>query len=122
MNEVRLVRLTPNGGSDAGPAVVDHFPCIVGRHPGCDFPIPHPMVSRWHCRLREWDGRVWVEDLGSLNGTRLNGELVGAAPLADGDRLCLGEVALMVRLGAPAATKLAGDDTFIERAWPLLVH
>jgi pSer/pThr/pTyr-binding forkhead associated (FHA) protein len=122
MTEIRLVHLVPNDGNDAETTVVNRFPCIVGRHPGCDLLIPHLMVSRWHCRLKLWNGRVWVEDLGSLNGTRLNGDLVDAAPLADGDRLGLGEVSLMVCLGSPLAPMLVGEDTFVESACSPLVH
>src|SRR5262245_33725020 len=67
---------------------VDQLPCVVGRHPDCDRRIHHPVVSRRHCAFWLRDGRAWVEDLGSSNGTRLNGEpLTKASPLAEGDRL-----------------------------------
>jgi CheY-like chemotaxis protein len=54
---------------------------------------------------------VWVEDLGSRNGTRLNGEPVaGARPLADGDRLELARLAFRVRLtGPPARAAVPGE-------------
>src|SRR5262249_8677591 len=69
---------------------VDQLPCVVGRHPGCDRLLPHPRVSRRHCAFWLRDGRAWVEDLGSRNGTRLNGEpLTKASPLGEGDRLDL---------------------------------
>jgi pSer/pThr/pTyr-binding forkhead associated (FHA) protein len=72
----------------------------------CDHRIDDPIVSRWHCVFSERDGHIWLVDLGSKNGTRLNGELV-AEPrtLADGDTLaiayytylvCLGEIPLEV--------------------------
>src|SRR5262249_19091915 len=69
---------------------VDQLPCVVGRHPGCDRRVHHPRVSRRHCLFSLRDGRAWVKDLGSRNGTRLNGEaLTKARPLAEGDRLAL---------------------------------
>ena len=80
-------------GSDHPDAIiaVDEFPCVVGRHPGCDRRIPNRLISRRHCLFSLRDGRAWVKDLGSRNGTRLNGEaLTKASPLAEGDRLDLG--------------------------------
>ncbi len=70
---------------------VVQLPCVVGRHPGCDRRVHHPRVSRRHCAFWLRDDRAWVEDLGSRNGTRLNGEaLTKASPLAEGDRLDMG--------------------------------
>jgi pSer/pThr/pTyr-binding forkhead associated (FHA) protein len=140
MAAVRLVRLfrLPSGdgsGSEFATVTVDRYPFVVGRHPGCDFLLRHPMVSRWHCRLTLWDDQVWIEDLGSLNGTRLNGELViGAVSLADGDRLDLAEVTLVVGLCEDSGWLSADDDrtvaeaqeqsdhTFVERPGSLLLH
>jgi pSer/pThr/pTyr-binding forkhead associated (FHA) protein len=69
---------------------IDQFPCVVGRHPGCDRRVHNPVVSRRHCAFWLRDGRAWVQDLGSSNGTRLNGKpLTEARPLAEGDRLDL---------------------------------
>src|SRR5262249_44815466 len=46
---------------------------VVGRHPDCDARLNSPRVSRWHCCLTEVDGEVWVRDLGSTNGTWIDG-------------------------------------------------
>jgi len=92
MHEFYLIPLWMNGrgGEDAEIIAVDQFPCVVGRHHGCDRRIHSPLVSRRHCRFSLRDDRVWVEDLGSLNGTFLNGKPVrGPRPLAEGDRLDL---------------------------------
>ena len=96
MREFYLVPL-PTGawGSDHPGAViaVDQLPCVVGRHPGCDRRVNNPHVSRRHCAFRLRDGRAWVQDLGSSNGTRLNGKpLTKASPLAEGDRLDLADL------------------------------
>jgi pSer/pThr/pTyr-binding forkhead associated (FHA) protein len=57
------------------------------------------MISRRHCLLSLRGGQVWVEDLGSRNGTRLNDEaLVGPRPLASWDRLELPQHCYLVRL------------------------
>ena len=93
MHQFYLVPLrTGAWGSDDPDAVIaiDHSPCVVGRHPGCDRRIHNLLVSRWHCAFWLRDGRAWVKDLGSSNGTRLNGKpLTKARPLAEGDRLDL---------------------------------
>src|SRR5262249_17784261 len=83
---------------------ITRFPFTLGRHPGCDHHLRNPLISRRHCAFTVHDGRVCVEDLGSRNGTRLNGEPVSTAcPIKDGDRLEIASLAYQVRLfGAPA--------------------
>jgi len=69
----------------------------VGRSPGCGVSLPDTTVSQLHARLFRRDGRLWVEDLGSTNGTWVNRVPV-AAPvvLRRGDRLQLGSTVLEV--------------------------
>ncbi len=64
----------------------------IGRTPNCAICIPDdPFVSQLHARVFVADGYSWVEDLGSTNGTYLNGAPVqGAVPIAKGDRLQIG--------------------------------
>ena len=70
---------------------------VLGRARGCAIRIPSPEISRRHCRLRLEDGLVYVEDLDSVNGTRLNGEFVSEKTLArPGDLLELGPVAFVI--------------------------
>jgi PAS domain S-box-containing protein len=47
---------------------------VVGRHPGCDIRVPDETVSRRHARIISQRGGYYVEDLGSRNGTFLNGQ------------------------------------------------
>jgi pSer/pThr/pTyr-binding forkhead associated (FHA) protein len=65
----------------------------VGRSVECDVVIASKSVSREHSRLRR-EGRRWfVEDLGSTNGTYLNGErVINSLALLDGDSLKVGDV------------------------------
>jgi pSer/pThr/pTyr-binding forkhead associated (FHA) protein len=80
----------------------------VGRAPGCAIVLAGDYVSAHHARLFERDGRVWVEDLGSTNGTLLNGRRVRRpAAMRAGDRLRIGDVVLGLRVEpatAPVAT------------------
>lgn len=70
----------------------------IGRLPECDVTLDDPSVSRRHARLTRNGSRWSIEDLGSTNGLRVNGERVGNAELADGDRLELGSVRLTFSL------------------------
>jgi len=69
----------------------------VGRATGADFIVDAALVSRVHCRLTALpDGELEVRDLDSTNGTFVNGERVDRARLADGDRLQVGRLELVV--------------------------
>ena len=52
------------------------LPCLIGRSREADLFIDSLMVSRCHCRLSLEDGKVFLTDLGSLNGTRVNDQLI----------------------------------------------
>jgi DNA-binding NtrC family response regulator/pSer/pThr/pTyr-binding forkhead associated (FHA) protein len=67
----------------------------IGRSREADLRILDETASRRHARVLEIDGRVWIEDLDSANGVRLNGERVdGRAALFHGDRIVIGRVVL----------------------------
>lgn len=69
--------------------------CVIGRAPECDFRIAaDPRVSRRHCVI---DGPT-VHDLGSRNGTIVNGKPCGTAELHDGDELLIGDTTVLVTL------------------------
>jgi hypothetical protein len=64
---------------------------LVGRSANCQVTLDDPLVSREHARIRIQGARASVEDLGSRNGVQLGGQtIVGAAPLASGDRIRIG--------------------------------
>ncbi len=68
----------------------------VGRAPGCGVSIPDDtFVSQLHARVFRDDGDLWVEDLGSTNGTLLNDKPVSApVVMRKGDRLKIGKTVL----------------------------
>ena len=69
----------------------------VGRTARADFIVTAAMVSRLHCRLSaSASGQLVVQDLGSTNGTRVNGEKIERATLKAGDRLKIGRLELTV--------------------------
>jgi pSer/pThr/pTyr-binding forkhead associated (FHA) protein len=69
----------------------------MGRAPRADFVVDAALVSRVHCRFTVTPtNEVELEDLGSTNGTRVNGKKVMKAKLKDGDRLTVGRVQFVV--------------------------
>jgi pSer/pThr/pTyr-binding forkhead associated (FHA) protein len=69
----------------------------IGRDDRCDMVLGDPTVSRWHAGLRR-EGAGWLlDDLGSTNGTRLNGWRVRAwVPVRDGDLVSFGAVTFVI--------------------------
>jgi pSer/pThr/pTyr-binding forkhead associated (FHA) protein len=62
-------------------ALSSRSPCVVGRSRSCNVTLTgDPSVSRQHCLIEVDHSGAWVQDLGSLNGTHLNGERIGARP------------------------------------------
>jgi hypothetical protein len=65
---------------------------VLGRSRECDVRIPDANVSRRHCEIAQEGASSWsVRDLGSTNGTELNGHKISGASLADGDRITIGD-------------------------------
>jgi len=78
--------------------IVDRERMVIGRGSGCDIVLPERPVSRRHAAI-EWDGvNFYLRDLGSKNGTYVNGHEVRGKPylLRDGDEI---QIALCVKLG-----------------------
>lgn len=70
---------------------------IIGRESGVDILIQSPVVSRRHARLVRQRDHFGIEDLGSSNGTFLNGQRVtGITPLTPGDQIGLGQAITLV--------------------------
>jgi hypothetical protein len=71
---------------------------IIGRHPDCDIVLPSNTVSRRHAQIRKEGERALLSDLGSTNGTLLNGEaVIGEEPLGDRDEIVVGTFKLIFR-------------------------
>lgn len=85
---------------------------VVGRGQDCDIVLPERPISRRHAEVRRQGNQYVLRDLGSKNGTYLNGqEIDGPVPLQDGDEI---QIALRVKLlfvGVDATIPLTLDDT-----------
>jgi len=78
---------------------------LVGREAACHLRPGSAAVSKRHCSLRVEEGRLFVRDLGSSNGTKVNSCRVEGDDfeLHQGDRLEIGPLAFVVHVGAPSA-------------------
>ncbi len=105
-------------------ALEDPSELVVGRGPGADLVLSEGMVSRRHVRLRLHDGVLALEELGSTNGTFVNGARVTARELISGDRVLIGTSICRVAVhdepravvrdskdGAPGAAEVATEVT-----------
>jgi Ca-activated chloride channel homolog len=89
------------GGPVAGqtyPLLVEN---VIGRSSSTDVMVPSANLSRRHTRILFVAGEFVLEDLGSTNGSRVNGSLVHSAKLADGDRIELGDAQFRFEIGKP---------------------
>jgi hypothetical protein len=88
-----VVKESPGGGVPAGTPFVLLPGAVVGRWPGSDIEINDAFISSDHARLTLQEGRWWVADLGSTNGTFVNGKrLDKPTPLKEGDEVRFGRV------------------------------
>jgi len=73
---------------------------LLGRGDDCDVRVEHKSVSKLHCILVKTDGLLILRDLGSTNGTRVNGQRVRRAALLPNDNIAVANVRYAVRFGA----------------------
>lgn len=92
----------PNAGSRF---LLDHETTTVGRHPDSAIFLDDVTVSRRHAELLQADLGITLQDLGSLNGTYVNGERVDERQLGTGDELQVGRFKLLY-LGSPGLTAI----------------
>src|SRR6476620_4233179 len=92
--------------------IVNDKPIIVGRSSDLDMGLVEDMVSRKHARIAMQQDQIWLEDLGSTNGTFVNGEKIKRARLKEGDRILIGTSILKVIAGdgSPESTTDAKRD------------
>jgi adenylate cyclase len=76
---------------------------VIGRHPECQVVLTDPMSSRRHCKLeRSPDGKIYVQDNASANGTLLNSQpLKERVALKNGDTVQIGSTLIVLRVEVP---------------------
>src|SRR5262249_49144290 len=109
-----LGQLVPCAG---GPPIPLRKPrLLLGRQSQCDVPLCYPTVSSRHCELEFKDGYWFVRDLGSHNGTRVNGTLCASSRLMPNDVLALAGYRYTVVYTPPPGSK--GPPALPERRAP----
>ncbi len=91
-----VVQRGPNAGSKF---LIDRDITTAGRHPDNDIFLDDVTVSRRHAEFRRQDGKFFVRDVGSLNGTYVNRQRVDDTQLANGDELQIGKFKLTFYAG-----------------------
>ena len=80
-------------GGTTNTAEVDlRLPTVIGRGRSVQVTIPHSLVSRRHCEISAFEGRLVVRDLDSMNGTYIGDERITEAILEPGALLTVGTV------------------------------
>jgi predicted component of type VI protein secretion system len=93
---MRAQLLPLDGGS---PIDITKDLLVVGRKEDCDLRLEHKSVSKLHCVIVKTDGMLFLRDLGSTNGTRVNGTRVRRAGLLPNDQVCIAHFKFRVHLG-----------------------
>jgi hypothetical protein len=88
----------------------------IGRHPHSDIVIAHQAVSSRHAAITNNNGETVLEDLGSSNGTFVNGQRVARTVLADRDRVAVATFQLEYVAGSPLAQALLGSIEILNGA------
>jgi pSer/pThr/pTyr-binding forkhead associated (FHA) protein len=88
MESASYGELHPVGGGDPIPLLKETL--VIGRRESSDIVLRFPNVSGTHCELSLVAGQWTVKDLGSSNGTKVNGTRVSESRVNPGDRLSIG--------------------------------
>ncbi len=93
-----IAKLIPVDGSP--PFLIVREVTLVGRKgENCDLAIASESISKLHCAIARTDGLLFVRDLGSTNGTKVNGQRVTRGALLPGDELTFANIRYKVFLG-----------------------
>ena len=104
-----IAQLIPSDGSQ--PIIITRDLTLVGRKRGlCDIVLQSSSVSKLHCAIAKTDGLLFIRDLGSTNGTKVNGQRVTRGALLPGDELSFANSRFRVHLG-PSRTSAMSEMT-----------
>src|SRR6202048_3251511 len=97
--------------------LLDSGELVIGRSSELEMVLAEDMVSRKHAKLSLGDGTITISDLGSTNGTFVNGEKVERAQLKEGDRILIGTsiLKLISRTKDGAAADARAAQQHLER-------
>jgi len=94
--DVNLVLLKKDGSQK--PFTLPSSVTVIGRRSNCDLHIPITSVSRRHCQLNKDQGVMKIRDLGSRNGTYVNGKRVEETVIKAGDQMKVGPLTFVFQI------------------------
>lgn len=97
-NQPAVVRLIVLTGAKVGEEIQVESEACLGRLAECDLVLDDKLASRKHAKVKVGLEGVYLEDLGSSNGTRLHDEQIHEARLEDGDQFEIGHTRIRVRI------------------------
>jgi ABC transport system ATP-binding/permease protein len=105
---LKLIIEDDEGKTTVVPLIRDEI--TIGRKEGNTIRLTERNISRRHARLSRRNGQVFLEDLESYNGIKVNGQrIAGQVSVKEGDRIQIGDYALALKLDQPAQTAAPAD-------------
>jgi len=97
-----LAQLIPQAGGE--PITLKKDITLVGRKREiCDLVIDRPSISKLHCMIVKTDGLLFIRDLGSTNGTKVNDQRVSRGAILPGDEIAFASIKFRILLGRKAS-------------------
>ena len=106
------VQLVPMDGGTPIEIIKDLV--LVGRKEDCDLQLDHKSISKLHCVIVKTDGLLLLRDLGSTNGTRVNGQRIRRAALLPNDHLNIASLRFKVEFSSDEEAPV-GPDEFTQQ-------
>src|SRR5438445_9317219 len=107
----KLIIEDDEGKATVVPLIRDEI--TIGRKEGNTIRLTERNVSRKHAKLSKANGTIYIEDLSSYNGIKVNGDRIsGRAPVNEGDRIQIGDYQLALKLDK--ATQVSGAAPTME--------
>lgn len=112
INNMKAVLVPLDGGN---PIEITKDLLLVGRRPECDLRLDHKTVSKLHCVLVKTEAELWMRDLESTNGCRVNGRRVKQGILNANDTLLIAGLEFRVVLGPDEVESTALPPSAVHR-------
>ena len=110
MSQEQFGELVPVGGGDAIPLVRETM--TIGRRESCDICLKFQNISSQHCELSLRNGVWHIQDSGSTNGVKVNGERTQRRPLRPGDEIGIANHKYTIQYQLVAGSTI--EDVFAE--------
>jgi ABC transport system ATP-binding/permease protein len=115
----KLIIEDDEGKTTVVPLIRDEI--TIGRKEGNTIRLTERNVSRKHAKLVKQNGAIFIEDLTSYNGIKVNGDRIsGRAPIQEGDRIQIGDYQLALKLEKPTQPGMPATEISSEKTTPFV--